>query len=108
MARYIDLDKAMERLNASPVFPNMGMDGYFLLGVVKNLLEKQPTADVVKVKHGYWKWEKKIEPQAQNRLYCSVCENECLGKNNYYVKSEYCPHCFARMDGTPKERGGEK
>lgn len=67
-----------------------------------------PTADIVKVKHGYWKWEKKIEPQAQNRLYCSVCDNECLGKNNYYVKSEYCPHCFARMDGTPKERGADK
>lgn len=47
--RYIDLDKAIERLNASPAFPNMGMDGYFLLGVVKNLLEKQPTAAVVEV-----------------------------------------------------------
>ena len=46
MARYIDLDKAMERLNASPAFPNMGMDGYFLLDVVENLLKKQPTADV--------------------------------------------------------------
>ena len=60
-----------------------------------------PLANVVEIKHGYWKWEKKIEPQAQNRLYCSVCDNECLGKNNYYVKSDYCPHCFARMDGSP-------
>ena len=46
MPRYIDLDKAIERLNASPAFPNMGMDGYFLLGVVEDLLRKMPTADV--------------------------------------------------------------
>ena len=66
-----------------------------------------PAADVVEVKHGYWKWETKIEAQAQNRLYCSVCDKECLGKDNYYVKTEYCPHCFARMDGAPTERDGE-
>lgn len=47
MARYIDLDKAIERLKASPAFSNMGTDGYFLLDVVENLLNKQPTADVV-------------------------------------------------------------
>ena len=49
MARYIDLDKAIARLKASPAFPNMGTDGYFLLAVVKNLLKKQPTAAVVEV-----------------------------------------------------------
>lgn len=47
MARYIDLDKAIERLKASPAFSNMGTDGYFLLDIVENLLNKQPTADVV-------------------------------------------------------------
>ena len=46
MARYIDVHKAIERLNASPAFSNIGTDGYFLLGVVEDLLTKQPTADV--------------------------------------------------------------
>jgi hypothetical protein len=46
MARYIDLDKAIERLNVSPAFPNMGMDGYFLLGIVEDLLNNIPPADV--------------------------------------------------------------
>jgi hypothetical protein len=46
MERYIDADKFIERLKASPAFPNMGMDGYFLLDVVENLLKKFPTADV--------------------------------------------------------------
>ena len=47
MERYIDLDKAIERLKASPAFPNFGTDGYFLLGVVVELLEQQPNADVI-------------------------------------------------------------
>ena len=46
IARYIDADKFIERLKASPAFPNMGMDGYFLLDVVENLLKNSPTADV--------------------------------------------------------------
>ena len=47
MARYIDADKFMERLKASSAFSNMGMDGYFLLDVVEELLKKFPAADVV-------------------------------------------------------------
>ena len=46
---YIDLNKALERLNASPAFPNMGADGYFLLGVVEDLLKNLPTVDAVEV-----------------------------------------------------------
>lgn len=52
-----------------------------------------------KQSEGEWIWKKKIEPQAQNRLYCSVCDDECLSKNNYYVKSNFCPNCGAKMKG---------
>lgn len=48
---------------------------------------------------GEWVWKTKIEPQAQNRLYCSVCDEECLAKNNYYVKSNFCHNCGAKMKG---------
>lgn len=41
MARYIDADKLIERINASPVFPNMGQDGYFLRDFVIDLINKQ-------------------------------------------------------------------
>ena len=57
----------------------------------RNYLSKQVEAE--------WIWKTKIEPQAQNRLYCSSCDNECLSKNNYYVKSNWCPHCGAKMVG---------
>lgn len=73
-------------------------------GIFLQTVEEAPAADVVEVRHGYWKWETKIEPQAQNRLYCSICDNECLSKGDYYVKSKYCPHCGARMDGERKEQ----
>ena len=52
-----------------------------------------------KQSEGEWIWKTKIEPRAQNRLYCSVCDEECLAKNNYYVKSNYCPNCGAKMKG---------
>ena len=52
-----------------------------------------------KQSEGEWVWKMKIEPQAQNRLYCSVCDEECLGKNNYYVNSNFCPYCGAKMKG---------
>lgn len=29
MARYIDADRLIERINASCAFPNVGEDGYF-------------------------------------------------------------------------------
>lgn len=81
MPRYIDLDKAIERLNASPAFPDMGMDGYFLLGVVKNLLEKQPTADVVKVVRCKDCMHSEDESW-NNRIWCNVF-NRRFNKNGY-------------------------
>lgn len=81
MARYIDLDKAIERLNASPAFPNMGMDGYFLLGVVENLLKKQPTADVVEVVR--CKDCMHSEDESCNyRIWCNVFDRR-FNKNGY-------------------------
>lgn len=41
MARYIDADRLIERINASCVFPNMGQDGYFLRDCVIDLINKQ-------------------------------------------------------------------
>ena len=59
---------------------------------LREVLEDTPAADVVKVKHGYWIEGKTLEK-------CSVC-----GKKGF-SDWHYCPHCGAKMDGTPKERG---
>ena len=47
MSRYIDADKFKARINASPAFQNMGQDGFFLKELILNILDGQPTADVV-------------------------------------------------------------
>lgn len=63
-------------------------------------------ADVVEVRHGEWKMRGGL-------FRCSVCDGKALlqdvggtgGFSHEYeqVKSSYCPHCLAKMDG--KESG---
>jgi hypothetical protein len=99
MSRYIDADKFIERLNASPAFPNMGTDGYFLLGVVEDLLKSFPTADVVEVRHGTW-----YHGTEYGAVYakCSACGR----KMNYSCYGyAYCALCGAKMDGERSENG---
>ena len=55
-------------------------------------------ADVVEVKHGYW-IKRTTYPMGYN---CSECNN------SETYKSPFCRLCGTKMDGTPKERGGEK
>lgn len=57
-----------------------------------------PTADVVEVKRGKW-----LNIIFTQRYICSLCGNEI-----YFGKDKFCSECGAKMDGTSKERGGEK
>ena len=78
-------------------------------------IEDAPTADVEEVKHGYWK--DRYGDKYDNHLYeCSVCGKKALYEiysdelqqtKTRQVLSNGCPHCLAKMDGTPKERGVE-
>jgi hypothetical protein len=54
---------------------------------------KLSTADVVEVKHGYWKW-KELYGEVGYMLVCSECE-ESEGACERY---DYCPNCGAKMD----------
>ena len=57
-----------------------------------------PTADVVEVMRGKW-----LNIIFTQRYICSLCGNEI-----YFGKDKFCSECGAKMDGTSKERGGEK
>ena len=65
---------------------------------VYSLLIYAPAADVAPVVHGRWinrGWEKGFE--------CSNCHSlALLNYESEYHKSDYCPHCGARMDGEVK------
>ena len=65
---------------------------------VKTLLLRQPAADVAEVVQGQWYM---LDDCANAGLYCSACGRRVHREEFAYKKlrSKYCPHCGARMDG---------
>ncbi len=109
MAEYINRTELIEDLNKfAPEYYN---------ALINQLITKQPTADVQEVKHGYFVRNERNIPKMKEfheRGYalsmseksifytCSAC-GEWIS-----LSQKYCSECGAKMDGTPKERGGEK
>ena len=61
------------------------------------ILDEQPTADVVEVKHGHWIIN-------DNGTYsCSVCQSWIPNEQHYYAN--YCLHCGADMRGDEDDKG---
>lgn len=77
MSRYIDADALKQKW----IF--RGQDGK----AYQYVIDSMPTADVVDVVHGEWKWT------GSNNLRCSECGD--IAPTSY----NYCPNCGARMDG---------
>ena len=58
------------------------------------LIDRQPTADAVEVKHGAWIYKEVFGIEFPE---CSVCGNQFDDAN--FVDCSYCPNCGAKMDG---------
>jgi hypothetical protein len=80
---------------------------YWSEAVLCEDIRNAPTADVVEVRHGYWK--DRYGNKFANRHYeCSVCQEPALDRakidslmtayHEQYL-SPFCPHCGAKMDG---------
>lgn len=105
MSRYIDADELLNALQGtvSVVCCTIPYDKEVFTILhdrqveIYNLIDKQPTADVVEVIHGEWE-------SYPNNLYrrCSVCKREYYTELNRY-KGNYCPNCGAKMDGKKAE-----
>lgn len=104
MSRYIDAEKVMEEINR--------IGGHNLCEWetidVKALIDRQPTADVVEVRHGEWvvdayKGDEIVRipyiVHQHNEPYCSLCGTYALldGAEDY-VPSIFCPRCGAKME----------
>ena len=89
MARYIDADKAKHEFN-------IGFGGVSHAVIANQIIDSIPTADVVEVKHGYWKVAKTEFGwnccEYPTEFACSLCGRTVKQKENY------C-HCGAKMDG---------
>ena len=95
MARYIDIEGAgIGKANREQFLVPEFADGW---NAVLKILEKEPTADVVEVKHGEWK---KVECGTIctncNRVYDNDFEFLYKQIKEYFKR---CPECGAKMDG---------
>lgn len=95
MKEYIEREALIERLEYSPLFSNIRDGGFFIKDGVLDLVERQPAADVVEVRHGYWDdCECSVCGKMHPSLYLDEWELE------YRIKeTPYCPNCGAKMDG---------
>lgn len=89
MPRYIDADALKKRMLS--VFEDDGigvvLNGYWSSKLVREIIDEQPTADVVEVVRGEWIYNK-----TSTLWECSNCHDEEIRT------TDYCPHCGAKMN----------
>lgn len=108
MPRYIDADELYreteKKIKEANSYRMAVVDSEFL-----DLINDAETADVVEVKHGYWK----PSPDGINPIRCSECNMPApfaVGENEFgdfeicRYPSSYCHECGAKMDGERKEK----
>ena len=104
MSRYIDADKLVELLDKKQKIDyEMGLYNHgALTEAFIRFVERQPTADVVEVRHGEWIIPKRRD--ADDWKECSRCEyyfDVSVG----HKPTPYCPECGAKMDAERSENG---
>lgn len=76
-----------------------------LLDSIRADIARAPAADVAEVVHGEWVL---LDDCSNSGLYCSVCRRRVHREDFAYKKlrSKYCPHCGAKMDGGENDVSG--
>lgn len=91
---YIDKNLTWKALDVAHLFDN-GNPRH----IAQQVIEEQPTADVVEVVHGEWieEWDRK---HMVGRCFCNSCRRGTYKDSHLkWIKSAYCPNCGAKMDG---------
>ena len=99
MTRYIDADELEIEYYDLSIHGTMAVKS--VLPIFTDLLEKQPTADVVEVKHGEWFVTDSFDHHKTPIYQCSICRKTVA--ESYINLHKYCLHCGALMDGGKKE-----
>lgn len=94
MTRYIDAEEFLDLFYVAA----FKQDKLFVK-TVEMVVEDTPTADVVELKHGYWKTVPMFdEPDCDYLSFeCSCCGNLDVCEENY------CSDCGAKMDGERRD-----
>ena len=96
MADYIRRDDAMFALRKAE--RGGSMTALTRLERAYAEIREMPAADVAEVVHGQWYM---LDDCANAGVYCSDCGRRVHREEFAYKKlrSKYCPHCGAKMDG---------
>lgn len=106
---YIEREAAIEDLeDCRKEYSAIGnVDGACAMLIAKNVLSKQPTADVVEVRHGRWLYHECVSSYegCKNGYSCSVCnafvDEEVFDTDEFH--KVFCGECGAKMDGERSE-----
>lgn len=85
--RPIDADALLEKMHRTSRYFSVVYD-----------VDAMPTLDVAPVVHGRWVL---LDECYNEGVYCSACHKKVYKKcyANQKIKSKFCPHCGAKMDG---------
>ena len=102
MPEYIDRNEAIKKIRDVYEFKYPMVSGAKIATeLVSGVLKDLPTADVVEVKHGYWK-PKHYEGgfmDGTNFEECSICRyRRYFDDIRFKLTFDYCPKCGAKMD----------
>ena len=101
MSEYID--RATLKRELAPYEEN---DFSQQMDVILAIVDAQPAADVVEVRHGRWvdenknpiPWDECNSKCPSHSAYCSECGEWLTGSDEYPAIGLYCPNCGTRMD----------
>ena len=91
MARYVDAEELELEYYGLSIHGTMAVKS--VLPIFVELLKKQPAADVVEVKYGYWEIAK--GSNGKEKMVCTNCRHQQDLHNTF----TYCPNCGALIDG---------
>ena len=91
MAEYIERETAIAIIMSEP--PDAHYPHWYA-----DKIKDIPAADVAPVVHGRWAL---LDECYNEGVYCSACQKKVYKKcyANQKIKSKFCPHCGAKMDG---------
>ena len=114
MAEYITKEEAVQELYkvshrlSDPPIDTTENEIIKVLHSLMHKIEQIPAANVIEVKHGYWKPlpAQSVTGTLNVEAECSNCGREVVYQivNNRYEFENFCPHCGVKMRGESNER----
>ena len=103
MSEYIKKEEEIECLEAMKK-ANMNFDDRYIYAKVIQQVKDMPTADVVEVRHGKWKWASCTYDRVpcEKEYICSCCHHKVITHGGDPWE-KYCSNCGAKMDGEEQE-----